>query len=289
VIRRGRASQANPAETGNPQEEFMKRTPAVAGQFYYGTAPRLTQQVEQFIDRSAPKEKVIGVVAPHAGLVYSGAVAGAVYSAITFPKTFVLMGPNHTGLGQKISLMDEGEWEIPTGTFAIDRKLASKIALSTDRVSRDAQAHIFEHSLEVQLPFIACFSKEVKIVPIAFLGASLDDCRETAGAIVRAVKEVDYPIVIVASSDMSHYLPDKIARQKDRKAIDRVLDLDAEGLYETVRKENISMCGFMPATVMLFAAKLLGAGSARLVKYATSGEVSGDYDSVVGYAGIIVR
>jgi AmmeMemoRadiSam system protein B len=267
----------------------MKRMPAVAGQFYYGTASRLTEQVEQLVDRSAPKEEVIGVLSPHAGLVYSGAVAGAVYSTIRFPRTFLLLGPNHTGLGQKISLIDEGEWEIPTGTFAVDRKLASKIALSTDRVSRDSQAHIFEHSLEVQLPFIACFSKEAKIVPIAFLSASLDDCRKTAGAIAKAIKEVDYPVVIVASSDMSHYLPDKVARMKDRKAIDRMLELDAEGLYETVKKEGISMCGFIPATVMLLAAKLLGAGSARLVKYATSGEVSGDYDSVVGYAGIIVR
>jgi AmmeMemoRadiSam system protein B len=267
----------------------MKRMPAVAGQFYYGTGPRLTQQMEQLIDRGAQKEEVIGIVSPHAGLVYSGAVAGAVYSAIRFPKTFVLLGPNHTGLGQKISLMDEGEWEIPTGTFAIDRKLASRIALATDRIARDSQAHIFEHSLEVQLPFIACFSKEVKIVPIAFLSASLDDCRETAVAIADAIKEAGYPVVMVASSDMSHYLPDKIARQKDKKAIDRMLALDAEGLYETVKRENISMCGFLPATVMLLAAKLLGAGSARLVKYTTSGEVSGDYDSVVGYAGIIVR
>ncbi len=267
----------------------MKRTPAVAGQFYQGTGPGLTRQVEQFIDRNSPREDAIGIISPHAGLVYSGAVAGAVYSSIRFPKTFLLLGPNHTGLGQKISLMDEGEWEIPTGTFAVDRKLAARIALSTGKVARDSQAHLFEHSLEVQLPFIACFSKDVKIVPIAFLAASLDDCRDVAGAIAEAVKGVDYPVVIVASSDMSHYLPDEIARQKDKKAIDRVLDLDAEGLFDTVRRENITMCGFIPATVMLLAAKLLGAGSARLVKYATSGEVSGDYDSVVGYAGIIVR
>ncbi len=267
----------------------MKRLAAVAGQFYYGTASRLADQVEEFIDRNAPKEEAIGIVSPHAGLVYSGSVAGAVYSAIRFPKTLLLLGPNHTGLGPGISLMDEGEWEIPTGRFEIDRKLAAKIAVSTDKITRDSQAHIFEHSLEVQLPFVACFSKDVKIVPVAFLGASLEDCREVADAIAGAIKAVDYPVVIVASSDMSHYLPDKIARQKDRKAIDRVLALDPEGLYETVRTERISMCGFIPATVMLFAAKLLGAGSSRLVKYATSGDVSGDYDSVVGYAGIIVR
>jgi AmmeMemoRadiSam system protein B len=267
----------------------MKRVAAVAGQFYYATAPRLTQQVEELIDRGAAKEDAIGIVSPHAGLIYSGAVAGAVYSAIRFPSTFVLLGPNHTGLGPKISMMDDGEWEIPTANFGIDRKLAAKIGVSTERITRDSQAHIFDHSLEVQLPFIGCFSRDVKIVPVAFLGASLDDCREVAGAIVKGIKAVDYPVVIVASSDMSHYLPDKIARQRDRKAIDRVLALDPEGLYETVMAERISMCGFIPVTVMLFAAKQLGAGSSRLVKYATSGDVSGDYDSVVGYAGIIVR
>jgi hypothetical protein len=267
----------------------MKRSPAVAGQFYHGSAPRLTEQVEQYIDKDLPKEDVIGVMSPHAGLIYSGHVAGAVFSSIKLPETFVLLGPNHTGLGPPISLMDGGEWEIPTGTFQIDKKLASKIALNIEKASRDSQAHIFEHSLEVQLPFIAYFSTAIKIVPIAILSATYDDCIALADAIAKAVRSVEYPVVILASSDMSHYLPDKVARQKDIKAIDRMLELDARGLYETVIRERISMCGYLPATVMIAAAKLLGADSARLVKYATSGDVSGDYDSVVGYAGIIVR
>jgi AmmeMemoRadiSam system protein B len=148
---------------------------------------------------------------------------------------------------------------------------------------------MFEHSLEVQLPFISFFSADVKIVPVTMFSLSLEDCLALAGGIVKAIKELDYPVVIVASSDMSHYLPDKTARQQDKKALDRVLALDPEGLYETVKKERISMCGYVPVTVMLAAARLLGAGSARLVKYATSGEVSGDYDSVVGYAGVVVR
>jgi len=267
----------------------MRRTPAVAGQFYQGTDIRLMQQVEQYIDRGCVKEDVIGIVVPHAGLMYSGMVAGAVYSSIKFPKTFVMLGPNHTGLGPGISLMDDGEWEIPTGTFGIDKKLAARIARTTPKFTRDSQAHIFEHSLEVQLPFLAYFSREVKIVPIAILSVSLDDCLELAGGIAKAVKEVDYPVVIVASSDMSHYVPDKIARQKDKNAIDKMLHIDPEGLYETVRREKITMCGVLPAAVMLAAARLLGAGTSRLVRYATSGEVSGDYESVVGYAGIVVR
>ena len=138
----------------------MKRTPAVAGQFYYGTAAKLTQQVERCIVPHAKKERVIGVVSPHAGLMYSGSVAGAVYSAIEFPDTFILLGPNHTGLGAQVSLMDAGEWEIPTGILAIDEKVAHKIAVNVPLVKRDTSAHMFEHSLEVQLPFITYFSKQ---------------------------------------------------------------------------------------------------------------------------------
>lgn len=241
------------------------------------------------MDTRTPKEDAVGIVVPHAGLVYSGAVAGSVYSSIRPPKTFVMLGPNHTGLGAKVALMDDGGWDIPTGTVSIDRGLASRIALDNPLVSRDAQAHLFEHSLEVQLPFIAYLSPDIRIVPVAILAATVNECLELGERIAAAVKAVDYPVVILASSDMSHYQPDKVARTKDKLAIDRILAVDPEGLYETVQEKRISMCGYLPVTVMLQAAKFLGTGSARLVKYATSGEVSGDYDSVVGYAGIIVR
>jgi len=267
----------------------MIRKPAVAGQFYAGTKERLSEQVGGYVDPLAVKEAAIGILAPHAGFIYSGPVAGAVYSSIKFPQTFVLLGPNHTGLGPAISLMDDCKWEIPVCTFEVDTKLAAKIAMNSPQVVRDSKAHMFEHSIEVQLPFISYFSGGVKIVPISVLSASLYDCLELAKGIANAIRAVDYPVVIAASSDMSHYLPDKTARKKDKMAIDMILNIDAEGLYETVRREGISMCGVLPATVMLAAAKMLGANSARLIKYTTSGEVSGDYDSVVGYAGIVVR
>ncbi len=267
----------------------MKRSPAVAGQFYHGSATKLQQQVEQYIDRNAKKERVVGIIAPHAGLIYSGSVAGAVYSSTVFPDTFILIGPNHTGLGSQISLMESGQWEIPMGTFQIDEVISHKIAHNVPIVTKDSRAHMFEHSLEVQLPFIAYFSQTVKIVPIAILSASVEECRILGEGIAKAVKSVNYPVVIVASSDMSHYVPDNVAKQKDKKAIDRVLSLDPEGLYKTVTTERISMCGYLPATVMIFAAKLLGAQSAKLIKYTTSAEVSGDYDHVVGYAGIVLR
>jgi len=267
----------------------LKRAPAVAGQFYHGTASKLTAQVEQYVNKNTKREKAIGVVSPHAGLVYSGPVAGAVFSAIEFPETFVLLGPNHTGLGAKISLMESGQWEIPTGTFLIDEGISFKIAKSVPFVDKDSRGHMFEHSLEVQLPFIAYFSPSVKIVPISILTASVEECRILGEAIAAAVTSAGNSVVIVASSDMSHYLPDSVAREKDARAIRKILDLDPEGLFGTVVSEKISMCGYLPVTTMLFAAKALGAQSAKLIGYATSGEVSGDYDRVVGYAGIAVR
>ncbi|MBI4824220.1 MAG: AmmeMemoRadiSam system protein B [Nitrospirae bacterium] len=267
----------------------MKRSPAVADQFYYGDKERLTKQVRGFIVKDAPKEHAIGVLSPHAGLIYSGAVAGHVYSSIRFPKTFVLIGPNHTGLGAPVSLWSQGQWEIPTGVFEVDEKLSRKILENIPLITKDMQAHAFEHCLEVQLPFIGYFELEVKIVPIIVMSAGLKELKAIGQGIAGAIKDIGYDVVIVASSDMSHYVSDTLARQKDRLAIDRLLALDPEGLYNTVKKENISMCGYMPAVIMLYASVTLGAKEARLVRYATSGEVSGDFDHVVGYAGIIVK
>ncbi len=268
---------------------MIKRLPAVAGQFYYGTASRLKSQVEQYIIKDAEKEKIIGAISPHAGLIYSGHVAGALYSRIEFPKTFILIGPNHTGLGSKISLMASGQWEIPTGSFLIDEELAKKILSKSTLFKDDPSAHIYEHSLEVQLPFISYFSDKVKILPITIMMASLEECKAVGEAIAESIKEINYSVTIIASSDMSHYEPDNIARRLDNLAIKEILSLNPEGLYNIVRKERISMCGYQPATIMLYASKALGAKEALLVKYATSGDVSGDYESVVGYASIIVK
>ena len=185
--------------------------------------------------------------------------------------------------------MESGEWEIPTGTVQIDERLSYRIALNVPLVSKDAKAHLFEHSLEVQLPFILYFSKKARIVPIIMLSASIAECKLLGEGIADAIKKGGYPAIIVASSDMSHYVSDDVARHKDGKAIEKILSRDPEGLYETVIRERISMCGYLPVTTMLFAAQALGAQSARLVKYATSAEVSGDYDHVVGYAGIVLR
>ncbi|MBF0557196.1 MAG: AmmeMemoRadiSam system protein B [Nitrospirae bacterium] len=267
----------------------MRRPPAVAGQFYYGSPAQLKGQVEQYVSSDAVKETVIGAISPHAGLIYSGHVAGAVYSSISFPETFILLGPNHTGLGARLSLMTSGEWEIPTGVLTVDDVLAGAIAAEVPLLSSDTGAHQFEHSLEVQLPFIAYYSVSAKIIPIAVMNASLEECRQVGEGIARAVKHSGRRVVVVASSDMSHYISDTSARELDKLALSEVLSMDPEGLYSTVLRKNISMCGFIPATIMLYAAKSLGAHEARLVKYATSGEVSGDYEHVVGYAGVVVK
>ncbi len=266
----------------------MRRNPAVAGQFYFDSPAKLNNQVQKYVFQNLSRKRAIGVLSPHAGLIYSGPVAGSVYSSFEMPETFVLIGPNHTGVGSPVSLMPQGEWEIPTGIFQIDEVLSQRILKEVPIAESDVQAHLFEHSLEVQLPFIAFFSNKSRLVPITILAATLEECMAIGKGIARAISKTDYPVVVVASSDMSHYVSDETARKKDKLAIDRILSLDPEGLYGTIKREHISMCGYIPATVMLYAAKSLGAREAALTRYATSGEVSGDYDHVVGYAGIII-
>ncbi|KJR42037.1 Memo-like domain protein [Candidatus Magnetoovum chiemensis] len=269
----------------------MKRMPAVAGRFYKGSKALLTKEIESLTTEKEPqkKENALGIICPHAGLVYSGAVAGAVYSKIEFPETIILLGPNHTGMGDAISIMTEGQWEIPTQTFNIDTPLAQTIVNSSPLFKDGTIAHLYEHSIEVQLPFIARFSSNVKIVPITIIHASLKECKEAGSALSSAIKQSAKKIVIAASTDMSHYLSDKQARIKDKMAIDKILTLDPEGLYNIVISEKISMCGYIPTAIMLYAVKALGAKETIEVKYTTSAEVSGDYNHVVGYFGAIIK
>lgn len=266
----------------------MSRQPAVAGQFYSGTMLGLKKQVLQYLQPGSAAERAIGVVSPHAGLLYSGSVAGEVYSAIKAPETFVLIGPNHRGTGEPVALYAGGEWAVPTGTFLVDQELGSIIMDQAPLVVADELAHRMEHSIEVQLPFIAEVAHNAKILPISVIHASLSACKTVGEGIAAAIKQCGYPVTIVASTDMSHYVSADTARKLDGLALDRILALDPEGLYTTVSEFRISMCGVYPTTIMLYAAKALGAKHARLVRYATSGEVSGDYDQVVGYAGVII-
>ncbi len=264
----------------------MNRNPAVAGTFYPGTARELSRTLRLYTREAPEKVRAKGVVVPHAGYVYSGGVAGEVFSTVTIPDRSVIFCPNHTGVGADAAVMSHGGWRMPWGEVPIDGELAERLLDASPVLSEDASAHRGEHSLEVQLPFLWRFRESFRFVPVALGHLSLPDCRSLGEAVARVAGEEADPPLLIASTDMSHYEPDGVARRKDGAAIDRMLALDPEGLFRVVRTERISMCGVIPATVVLFASLALGATSARLVKYATSGDVSGDRGQVVGYAGL---
>jgi hypothetical protein len=281
------------------------RTPAVAGRFYPGRAEELLRDIRKYTSTETSSDtstttgsiNAIGCVAPHAGYVYSGAVAGAVYSRLEIPERCVVLCPNHTGRGRPLAVMANTAWQTPLGEVAADAELGARLLHRFPALEEDSAAHRSEHAIEVQLPFLQAQQPKIKIVPIVVGTSDFDVLRGLGEALAEVIgdfqeeeREEDSKekILIVASSDMNHYESAAITRVKDHKAIDRVLALDARGLWEVVMAEDISMCGFGPTVVMLVAAKLLGATSATLAKYATSGDVSGDYQSVVGYAGIIV-
>jgi len=264
------------------------RKPAVAGYFYEKDGERLKKELKPYIDLMAPKKKVLAIVSPHAGIKYSGAVAGAVYSCIQLPRTFIILGPNHKGIGSPAALIASGEWEMPNGPIKINSTLAKAMMASTEYLQEDQYAHAQEHSLELQLPFIQYLTSDFDIVPAVLQQLDLSICLEIGTAIARAIKACDQSVVIVASSDFTHYEPQKIAEARDRLAIDRILTLDPTGLYQTIISNNISMCGFIPAVIALQAALQMGAAKADLVKYMTSGDITGDYQQVVGYGGIII-
>ena len=266
----------------------MVRSPAVAGQFYPANPSILEREVSSYT-KEIKRENALGVISPHAGYIYSGKVAGGVYSRINIPKDVIIIGPNHTGLGEPEAVMCSGTWKMPNGNIEINSDLAGAIVANSKYLKDDHLAHLNEHSLEVQIPFLQRFRKDIRIVPIAMMSMDYNVCLDIGHAVATAVKSFKEPVLIVASSDMTHYESDKSAREKDKKAIDRVLALDPEGLLKTVRENRITMCGVIPATIMLIACKELGAKKAELVDYATSGETSGDYEQVVGYAGMIVK
>jgi MEMO1 family protein len=265
------------------------REPAVAGRFYPADPKRLRADVESYLSPRGHPQSAVGCMAPHAGYMYSGHVAGAVFSRVEIPERCIVLGPNHTGRGRPLAIMKEGEWRTPLGAVPIDSALAEKLTEAFPALTEDSDAHKFEHAIEVELPFLQVCRSDVNVVPMAIGTGQLLILQQLGEAIAEVVREAKDKVLIVASSDMNHYEDDATTRVKDRKAIDKVLAIDASGLYDTVINESISMCGFGPAVVMLTAAKQLGATKAELVQYATSGDVSGDRETVVGYAGIIVQ
>jgi AmmeMemoRadiSam system protein B len=267
----------------------MIRNPVVSGKFYPGSATSLETQIEGFVDKGVTKEEVLGVISPHAGYDYSGPVAGAVISRVSFKDTFVIIGPNHTGLGQPFSIMTEGTWRTPLGNVEIDADLAVKILEMSPSLKEDHIAHLEEHSIEVQIPFLQYLKKDVRIVPILLTHTDSTVYKEIGKGIAEAIKDRPSEVVIMASSDMTHYEDQDSASRKDLLAIVAILELNEDELLKRIREYHITMCGYAPVVSLISACKDLGAGETELVKYQTSGDVIRDFSSVVGYAGIIIK
>jgi AmmeMemoRadiSam system protein B len=268
----------------------MVRYPAVAGQFYPASPSQLKSYLESFCRRELPKVKAKAVVVPHAGYIYSGRVAGETYSRVAIPATNVVMGPNHTGLGKEVAVYPEGIWLTPLGEVPVNSSLAEKL-IEKGPYETDTTAHIYEHSLEVQLPFLqhcSGYREDLSVVPVVFQHLSYQECVEAGNSLAEAISQTEPDSLIVISTDFSHYVSQEVAKELDSLAIEAILNLEPEELYRRVHSYRISMCGVIPATVGLIAAKLLGARGAELVMYRTSGDVTGDYSQVVGYGGIII-
>jgi AmmeMemoRadiSam system protein B len=266
------------------------RRPAVSGQFYPDSEKILFNELSTLIDTTTKKESAVGVISPHAGYVYSGKVAGAVLSSIKPRPIYIIMGPNHTGLGGPFSISASDTWKTPLGEVRVNQKLSTAIKEECPFVIEDEAAHLYEHSIEVQLPFLQALQKDFTFVPIVIGHGDLDTYKKLGKSLADIIDKhkMHGEVTIIASSDMTHYESQDRAEEKDKKAIDAILGLNEDRLFEVIEKYDISMCGYAPAIIMLSAAKALGAKSAKLIKYETSGAASGDFSSVVGYAGIIV-
>lgn len=265
----------------------MDRQPVVAGQFYPGSGPVLRADVAKYLQGSPSVERTLLAMVPHAGYVFSGSVAGRTVAQANLADRVVLIGPNHTGRGQKLAVWSDGKWILPGSSVPVDSGLAG-IILGQPGFSADYEAHLYEHSLEVVLPFLYAVKNDLSVVPIAVAEPGLENLLLAGKDLALAIQETAQETSLVVSSDMSHFISHHLAEEKDKLAIDRVLDLDPEGLYQTVRSKNISMCGMLPMVLGLSCVKELGAKKATLVDYTTSGEVNKDYSQVVGYAGILV-
>ncbi|HWG59372.1 MAG TPA: AmmeMemoRadiSam system protein B [Candidatus Acidoferrales bacterium] len=267
----------------------MIRPPAVAGRFYPVDPAALARSIESHTPENSAKSAAIACLVPHAGYLYSGHVAGAVYAALEIPAHCILLGPRHFPRGAAMAILSGGAWATPLGEASVDRALATGLIRAFPHLREDAVAHESEHSLEVQLPFLQRLAPGFRFAPIVLAVDRYPLIEELGRAVARVVAAQPEPVLIVASSDMNHYESDAITRAKDHRALDRLLALDPRGLYGVVRGEQISMCGYAAAVAMLVAARDLGAQHAELVRYATSGDVTGERDEVVGYAGMIFR
>jgi len=266
----------------------MIREPAVAGQFYSADPKDLTRTLQSLLQPPVNPVKARAVLSPHAGYIYSGGVAGAVFSYVRVPDRFIILGPNHTGIGSPLSLYPTGQWRTPLGLAAIDSELNGMLLKECPMLQEDWTAHAQEHSLEVQIPFLQTLVTGFKFSAICVGTTSYPTLEELGHALARVLASVPYPVLIISSSDMNHYESAAVGARKDRYAIEQVLAVDPAGLFQVVREKNISMCGFAPTVAALTACRDLGCSQGILIRYANSGDASGDNDRVVGYAGMAI-
>lgn len=267
----------------------MIRQAAVAGQFYPGSQSALIRELQILLPAVKTRKKAIGVISPHAGYLYSGSTAGQLLAGIELPRTVVILGPNHHGAGTLAAVSPDDGWQTPLGVVPIEKRLAGLIRQHVPQVELDSSAHRHEHSLEVQVPFLQYLRPDLAIVPLCLAFGDYAGCELLGNGLAAAIQDFGEEVLILASSDMTHYESAATAKRKDSLALERVLAFDAKGLVDVCRAERITMCGVIPAAVMLVAAKALGATAAELVAYTNSGQVTGDEREVVAYAAVAVR
>ena len=266
----------------------MIRKAAWAGRFYPRTEKDIRLQLADYSGKVEKKINAKAVIVPHAGYIYSGRVAGEVYSRTALPNRFIIVSPNHWEGRTSVAMDTNDQWETPLGIVSLDTDLIGLISKYTDKIKKTSVAHEKEHAIEVQLPFLQYhLNNDFRFVPVTMLTPGISVLNDIARAFTSAIKDAGDDVLLIASSDMSHYVSQSEAQRLDGMAIEKMLSLEPLGLYKTVTENGISMCGLQAVYTVMTAALKLGCVKADLIKYSTSGDTSGDYDEVVGYAGVI--
>ncbi len=267
----------------------MIRQPAVAGSFYPADPAQLHREVDHFLKADQPPAAAKAIIVPHAGYIYSGSVAGELIASTIIPQTVLMIGPNHYGAGDNLAISAADAWSLPVGEVPVACELRSHLRGSISELAADERAHHAEHSLEVMVPFLLSRQPDLKIAPIAVRSLKLSEALHFAEQLAEALKSYPENVLLLASSDMNHFLDAETTERLDFLAIAEMTRFDPAGLYRTVTENRISMCGVLPAVIVMEAARLLGATGCELIRYAHSGQVNGDNSRVVGYAGLSIN
>ena len=267
----------------------MNRKPIINGTFYPANTKDINDLIKGFIPEKSSKMSAKGLILPHAGYIYSGKVAVATIAQTLPKKRIIILGTNHSGRGPNFSLWDKGSWTIPFGEIDIDEKLAASILANGDIIESDISAHIEEHSIEAELPILYYFFENFKFVPINCKHSTLKNYENAANQIYNAIKNISDEILLIASTDLTHYEPEASARKKDREIIDSIINLDEKSMLQKIDKFDISMCGAAPVAILISCLKKIKAAKSKVIMYQTSGDSSGDYNSVVGYLGALIN